>query len=159
MLPVLHVLIDYLHIWALFTLNHNICIFAFFISSYFLIFLVFSDSNFFFLFDPLVVCVWISKYVWMPQFSFYLPNRGDIRDAGSILGSGRSPEGENGNPLQYSCLENPMDRGTWWSTVHGVAKSQTQLQWLSMHCFTSSFTPKWLEKVLCMISVFFFFFF
>ena len=51
-------------------------------------------------------------------------NAGDIRD-GLIPGSGRSPGGGNGNPFQYSCLENPMDRGTWWATVHGVAKSQT----------------------------------
>ena len=48
-------------------------------------------------------------------------------DAGSILGSGRSPGKGNGNPLQYPCLENPMDRGAWWATVHGVAKSRTQL--------------------------------
>ena len=47
-------------------------------------------------------------------------------------GSGRSPRGEPGNPLQYSCLENPMDRGTWWATVHGVTKSQTWLKWLSI---------------------------
>ena len=47
-------------------------------------------------------------------------------DLGSIPGSGRSPGG-NGNPLQYSCLENPMDRGVWWAVVHGVAKSRTQL--------------------------------
>ena len=47
-------------------------------------------------------------------------------DPGSIPGSGRSPGG-NGNPFQYSCLENPMDRGVWWAVVHGVAKSQTQL--------------------------------
>ena len=46
---------------------------------------------------------------------------------GSILGLLRSPGGGNGNPLQHSCLENPMDRGAWWSTVHGIAKSQTQL--------------------------------
>ena len=52
-------------------------------------------------------------------------NAGEIRDAGSILGWGRSPGGGNGNPLQYSCLENPMDRGTWWATVQGVKKSQT----------------------------------
>ena len=45
--------------------------------------------------------------------------------AGSILGSGRSPGEGNGNPLQYSCLENPMDRGAWWATVHGVTKSWT----------------------------------
>ena len=48
-------------------------------------------------------------------------------DVGSIPGSGRPPGGGNGNPLQYSCLENPMDRGGWWATVHGVAKSWTQL--------------------------------
>ena len=43
-------------------------------------------------------------------------------DLGSIPGSGRSPREGNGNPLQYSCLENPMDRGAWWATVHGVAE-------------------------------------
>ena len=47
---------------------------------------------------------------------------GDIREVGLIPGSGRSPGGEHGNPLQYSCLENPMDRGAWWGTVHGVTK-------------------------------------
>ena len=51
-------------------------------------------------------------------------NAGDIRDVGSIPGSGRSPGGGHGNPLQYSCLENPMDRGDWWATVHRVTKSQ-----------------------------------
>ena len=48
-------------------------------------------------------------------------------DTGSIPGSGRSPGEGNGNTLQYSCLENPMDRGAWRATVHGVAKSRTQL--------------------------------
>ena len=46
----------------------------------------------------------------------------DIRDSGSIPRSGRSPGGGKGNPLQYSCLENSMDRGAWWATVHGVVK-------------------------------------
>ena len=54
-------------------------------------------------------------------------NAGDARDAGSIPGLGRSPGAENGNPLQYSCLRNPMGRGAWWATVHGVAKGQTRL--------------------------------
>ena len=49
-----------------------------------------------------------------------LANAGDIRDADLIPGSGRSTGGGNGNSLQYSCLENPMDRGNWWATVHGV---------------------------------------
>ena len=51
-------------------------------------------------------------------------NAGDL---GSIPGSGRSPGEGNGHPLQYSCLENPMDGGAWWPTVHGVAKSRTRL--------------------------------
>ena len=51
-------------------------------------------------------------------------NAGDV---GSIPGLGRSPGGENGNPLRYSCLEHPMDRRVWWATVHGVAKNQTLL--------------------------------
>ena len=50
-------------------------------------------------------------------------NAGDIRDAGSIPGLGRSPGGGQGNPFQYSCLKNPMDRGAWQATVHRVAKS------------------------------------
>ena len=54
-------------------------------------------------------------------------NAGDIRDVGSIPRLGRSPGGEHSNSFQYSCLESPMGRGTWWATVHGVAKSQTPL--------------------------------
>ena len=53
-------------------------------------------------------------------------NAGDIRDMVSIPGSGRSPGEGNGYPFQYSCLENPMDRGVWWATVHRVAKYQTR---------------------------------
>ena len=60
-------------------------------------------------------------------------NAGDIRDTGLIPGLGRSPVEENGNPLQYSCLENPMDRGAWCTVVHGVAKSQTPLKQLRTH--------------------------
>ena len=59
----------------------------------------------------------------------------NVRDPGSIPGSGRSPGEGNGNPLQYSCLENPMDGEAWWATVHGVAKSRTQL---SDFTFTST---------------------
>ena len=55
-------------------------------------------------------------------------NAGDIRDVGLIPGSGRSPGGWHGHPLQYSCLEDPMGRGAWWATVHGVTKSWTQLK-------------------------------
>ena len=52
-------------------------------------------------------------------------NAGDVRDSGLIPDSGRSPGEGHGNPLQYSCLENPMDRGASWATVHRVAKSWT----------------------------------
>jgi len=63
-------------------------------------------------------------------------NTGDL---GSIPGLGRSPGEGNGNPLQYSCLENPMDGGAWWATVHGVAKSQTRLSDLT---FTFTFPSR-----------------
>ena len=53
-----------------------------------------------------------------------LTHVGDARDTGSIPGPGRSPGGGNGNPFQYSCLGNTMDRGAWWATVYGFAKSQ-----------------------------------
>ena len=60
-------------------------------------------------------------------------NTGEVRDAGSVSGLGRSPGEGHGNPLQYSCLENPMASGAWWAIVHKVAKSQTQLKRLNMH--------------------------
>ena len=60
-------------------------------------------------------------------------NSGDVRDVGSILGLGRLPGGGNDNPLQYSCLENPTNRGDWWATVLGVTKSWTRLKQLSTH--------------------------
>ena len=58
---------------------------------------------------------------------------GEAWDVGSIPGSGRSPEGGHGNPLQYSCLENPMNRGAWQATVHSISNSQTQLKQSDMH--------------------------
>ena len=58
-------------------------------------------------------------------------NAGDVRDLGLILGLGRSPGRGHDSPFQYSGLENPMDRGAWWATVHRVPKSQTRLKRLS----------------------------
>ena len=72
-------------------------------------------------FCHLVQCFWASQVLLKNP----LANAGDVRDAGSIPGSGRSPGEGNGNPLQYSCLENSMDRGAWWAIAHGVEKSQT----------------------------------
>ena len=66
---------------------------------------------------------------WASQVALVVKNppadSGDTGDAGLIPGLGRSPEGGNGNPLQYSWLGNSMDRGAWWTTVHGVTESQT----------------------------------
>ena len=58
-------------------------------------------------------------------------NAGDLRNVGLIPGSGRSPGGRHGNPLQYSCLENPLDREAWQAIVHRVAKSGTRLKQLT----------------------------
>ena len=63
-------------------------------------------------------------------------NAGVIKGAGSIPAPGRSPGGGHGNPLQFSLLENPMDRGAWWATVHMVTKSQPQLKRLNTHTHT-----------------------
>ena len=61
------------------------------------------------------------------------PNAEYVRDMGSIPGLGRSPGGGHGNTLQHSCLENPMDRASWWAMVHRVAKSWTQVKQLCRH--------------------------
>ena len=74
-------------------------------------------------------------------------NAGDL---GLIPGLGRSPGGGHGNPLQYSYLENPMDKGAWRATVHGVAKSRTQLKQLIIH---------WSHLPFAFVDWFFFFFF
>ena len=66
-----------------------------------------------------------------------LASVGDIRDLGSVPGLGRSPGGGHGNPLQYYFLENPMDRGAWWATVHRVTQSWTRLKLLSPHALHS----------------------
>ena len=72
---------------------------------------------------------WASRVVLVVK---NLPaNAGDVRDTGLILGAGRSPREGHGNPLQYSCLENPTDRGAWRATVHEVTESQTWLKRLS----------------------------
>ena len=85
-------------------------------------------------------------------------NAGDMRDVGLIPGSGRSSGGGHGNPLQYSCLENPMVRATWWATVHVVAKSQTWLSDFHFHLhlhmekstfkFFSLFFFNWITGIL-----------
>ena len=62
-------------------------------------------------------------------------NAGNVGDTGSVPGSGRSPGEENGTPLQYSCLEYPMDREVWWAIVHEVSKNQTRLKRLNRHTY------------------------
>ena len=88
---------------------------------------------------------------------------GDSRDTDLIPGSGRSPGGGHGNPLQYSRLENPMDRGAWWAIVHGVTDSWTPVKWPDTHilyrrktriCMVLCFTGK-KEPGLLFISIYF----
>ena len=75
------------------------------------------------------MAIYIGTFISIYRFPHWLSgkestcNERDIRDAVLIPKSGRSSGGGNGSPLQYSCLGNPMDRGAWWATVHGVAKS------------------------------------
>ena len=73
-------------------------------------------------------------------------NAGNIRDAGLIPGLSRSPEGGCGDPLQYSCLENPMARGAWWAMVHRVARVGHDWSNLTLICALYSLKPK-MEKV------------
>ena len=79
----------------------------------------------------------------------YPPARArDVRDLGLIPGLGRAPGGGHGNLFQYSCLENPKERGSWWARVHGVAKSQTGLKW-----FSTQHSMKANHLIKCYISV------
>ena len=81
-------------------------------------------------YDLLVVCHGLSRWLSGKESAY---QAGDAEDAGSIPGLGRSPGEGNGNPLQYSCLGNPMVRGAWWATVHEVTKSRTQLSDYQFH--------------------------
>ena len=76
-------------------------------------------------------------YVWASQVALVVKNlpanAGNVRGAGLISWLGRSPGGGHGNPLQYSCRENPKDNGAWWAMVHWVTNSWTQLKQLSTH--------------------------
>ena len=79
-------------------------------------------------FLSLLAILWNPEFKWVYLSFSSLPFAGDL---GSILRSGRSPGEENGNPLQYSCLENPRDRGAWWTVVYGVTQNWTWLKRLS----------------------------
>ena len=84
-----------------------------------------------------IVIFWASSMAQLVKNS--PANAGDTRDTSLIPGSERSPGEGNGNALQYSCLENSMDRGAWWAIVHGVAKSQTGLRNFHFHFFHFSY--------------------
>ena len=80
---------------------------------------------FFFFFCYSTIIFFSSKHLCFLSGSVVKNTPANAGDEGLIPGLGRSPGEESGNPLQYSCLQNPMDRGTWWVTAHGVAKSHT----------------------------------
>ena len=81
--------------------------------------------------------MYITAHAWDSQVALAVKNlsanAGDIRDVGLIPGWGRSPGAGHGNPLQYSCPENPMDGGAWQATVHQAAQSRTRLKQLGTH--------------------------
>ena len=90
-----------------------------------------------------------STFAWRILWTENMPGDSEVKasacnagDLGSIPGLGRPPGEGNDNPLQYSCLENPMDRGAWWATVHGIAKSRTRL---SDFTFTFNIRGNWDE--------------
>ena len=74
-----------------------------------------------------ILAIYQKPYIQLSTGSEVKESAYNVGDLGSIPGSGRSPGEGKGNPLQYSCLENPMDGGAWWATVHRVAKSRTRL--------------------------------
>ena len=76
---------------------------------------------------PVPFFSWVQLYTWLPRGLAVKNAPADAGETGSIPGLGRSPGGGSGSPLQYACLENPLDRGAWWATVHEVATSRTRL--------------------------------
>ena len=91
---------------------------------------------------------------WLRLWGFCVGSAGkestcNAGDLGSIPGLERSPGERHGSPLQNSCLENPMDRGAWWVTVHGVAKSQTRLNQLSTHVVLNFLSSFYFFLLLC----------
>ena len=90
-------------------------------------------------FDEFLECIYTA--FWASQAVLVLKNpSANAGDVGSVPGLGRSPGGGHGDPFQYSCLENPLDRGAWWATAHGVGKSWMRLQQLSTFACTLLFT-------------------
>ena len=92
----------------------------------------------------------IHTYIWVSQVAIVVKNppakAGDTRDPSTIPWSGRSPGGGHGYPLQYSCLENPIDRGAWQATVNGVTQSRTQLKTRSTQAYVCMYVSgliKW----------------
>ena len=95
-----------------------------------------SEAQLLQLVNSLVIIRLLQRLMVFPGGSEVKASACNAGDLGSIPGSGRSPGEGNGNPLQYSCLENPMDRGAWWATVHGVTKSWTRLSNFSLNVLT-----------------------
>ena len=121
-------LIAITNILKMLTMHQVLCRVLLWISCIFSSFILFFST-------PLVRFI----YLLASLVAHMVKNLPAMQEAGSIPGSGRSPGEENGNPLQYSSLENPMDRGAWWATVHRVAKSWT---WLSdEHIFSLATEP------------------
>ena len=107
-----------------------------------------SFTKYFFFLAP---CRYVLGFPGGSVVKNLLANAGDIGDAVSIPGLGRSPGGGNGNSLQYSCLGSPRDRGTWWDTVHGLAKVSDVSEHRCMH-----FALNTSLNIICYIISFYF---
>ena len=94
----------------------------------------------------LLTCVYQNFWCGFPGGSEVKASACNAGDMGSIHRSGRSPGEGNSNPLQYSCLENPMDGGAWWATVHGAAKSRDTTKWLNFHFSSELFINRTYTK-------------
>ena len=129
-----------MHLNMFFLLSSMLCIECYFP------FHVQWELSMFPLFLPILSFGWYNlrfyiQFIWVSHMALVVKNppanAGDWGLPSSIPGSGRSPGGGHGNPLQYSCLENHMDRGGWQATVHWVTKSRTRLTWLSTHAIST----------------------
>ena len=144
-----------MHLNMFFLLSSMLCIECYFP------FHVQWELSMFPLFLPILSFGWYNlrfyiQFIWVSHMALVVKNppanAGDITDVGLIPGLGRSLGGGHGNPLRYSCLENPMDRGGWQATVHWVSKSQTRLKWLSKY----STHTVYIVTESCLCYVFFF---
>ena len=127
-----------------------------YINGYFCVYIAFSCSFLGCNLPSVISCFLDQGFPSGPAVKNAPANAGDARDVASVPGSGRCPGGGHGNPLQYSCLENPMGRGALWAPAHREAKSWTRLKWPSTHmheyttfCLSIHSSSVWVVSTYC----------